>query len=406
MSAVPAPNPSEIESSSTESSASFLTSREQVLGQTYASLQELQERALSAGLNCDVLGPKQNSDEILRGKSVHSLIATDFLYSCIERLCSDVAISPNAIRALVLMEMLLVDFPDSLGEFEPLRVYETQLNFFEGLRDALFNGVLPNNLFPSQGVSVQNDVLLNWQTFLLSECIQFNKDFIKTGLIPGDIANILAEMNTAYFNFIAIAHSRDGLPSEMPAYFLKYAKDRKDKQRKKQKPTWVNSNSELWPMFFGESISWLATTLLVVNKDMKDLSEVLPIVRAYSTVGILNVLLDDIVDEQEDLRNGDPNLWKEISEGRFGNFKKGLISELKTRYQISSNESHTIFLTALIKQVQMDFSKEMDFPLVKAQRTIVPRMLNLYARKLKEEVDDSDISKIHKLEVLREATQN
>jgi hypothetical protein len=406
MSPAPAPNPNEIEPSSGENSVSLLTSREQVISQAYVSLHELQARATDAGLNCDVLGLKQNSDAILMGKSVHSVIAAEFLYSCLEMLNSNAALSPNSVRALVLMEMLLVDFPDSLGEFGPLRVYETQLNFFEGLRDALFNGVLPNGLFPQQGVSAQNEVLSNWQKFLLSECIQFHEDFIKKGIIPDDVAKILAEMNTAYFNFIAVAHSRSGIPAEMPPYFLRYAADLKENNRRKQKPSWVESNSELWPMFFGESISWLAVTLLAVNGDIKAVSDVLPIIRAYCSVGILNVLLDDIVDEQEDTKDGDPNLWREITAGRFGNSKEGLISKLKSIYKISSNDSHAIFLIALIKQVRLDFTKEMDFPLVDVQRTILPRMLNLYAMKLNTEVDDSDSSKLHKLEVLEEAMQN
>jgi hypothetical protein len=363
---------------------------QQALEYTSVLLQKMKTRAADAGLNCDLLGASQNSDVIFDSKSVHSLAAVGFLSECLKATDPNSKISKEAVGALVGLEMLSVDIVDSLGELDPLRNQQTQLNLFEGIREALFQGKLPDNVLPILELEDHNVMLGKWKGFLLTECQKFNADYIQTGVIPQEIVTILEEMNTAYFNFIAIAHAKPGDTPISRQYFLDY-QTTGDLQSKKQRPEWLDSSSELWPLFFGESISWLAVTLLSANKNIISVEQVYKLIGGYRTTGILNVILDDLVDVEEDRLKGDPNLWQEISDGKYGigneelisndNDNRLLIAKLKKIYECPYTEPHKIFLFALIREAQKNFLDVADIPIVMAQSGIIQGMLQLYRQK-------------------------
>ncbi len=339
---------------------------------------ELKSKALAS----NALGDEQNILNLVQLKKLHTVAALIYFQSVLEKYKKGKKLKRETIEAIAILEFTQVDFADTLSEIEMLRNMDDQLYIFEAMKSNILYGD-QQSIFPNKNYSqLESQILNGW-----------NDLYKKLGIRFRDLINIKKPMDTKtlevvdkrlteYYTFIALDHVRDESEKQSLKIKLRETTFQYDNTSWKSVPGWVKSH-ELWFQFLGDSISFLVP--LFVYMELNELSnyEVLShLIMAFRGVGILNVLLDDMLDYEQDKDRNDTNLFSEVFDGKFNN-------DLNTFTR--GEEAVCTLFKKIINTIIDDFKS---FDEIEKFDSILEYVLNFYILLLLEQNLSGDIQKL------------
>lgn len=313
-------------------------------------------------LESNAIGAEQNITNLIEKKLIHSIATIGFLEDIYAGMGKE--ISDDTILAITLFELTQVDFADTIAEVEIFRNYESQIYFFESLKNIAIDGDKVKTVFklpPERLLSDdQLELINNWDKFLIELCSKFY-ELMKKYPKWNNVKKLVVRRLEEYYWGIARDHVRkESELMRLNELILSNTYNKKLGASWKSVPSWVSK--DIWLNFFlGDSISFLIPIELVIDfEDFITKDSLVYYFISFRGVAALNVLLDDIIDKAEDQERFD----KDISQRKVNVeiFLKNIINLIYVDFEKYKNK----------------FSSERSSELFMLHSKIVKRMIILY----------------------------
>lgn len=316
------------------------------------------------------LNNKPNSLYKSLNKKIIHVQAALYFFENLSKINLNDGISEDTILSTIILELTQVDFADSFGERNYLRSYNSQERLYSGLKNNLLY-MKSEGLFDYRNIpETDHKELKIFESFMydLNSFFQGLTHRKKNWLILRQSLDIRI---TQYYKFIMYAHLKDTQSKNKLIEWF-------NRNQSKVNPYYalsISSSNDLWLNCYGDSISFL--TINYIFHEYHNIDDLATLINntlcAFLGVGILNVLMDSIVDVVEDERNNDPNLFSNIKKnGLYGVFSKDL-----------NSNNITDLYCILISIIRDEFNKTMpstkDTQIFQSLSTIVYDMTKFYA---------------------------
>ena len=306
---------------------------------------------------------------VIEKKLNHTLAALEFFQLLLEN-----QLTLDCIYSILIFEITQVDFADNLGETKIFKDYKLQIKLFENLKDAIVNEKY-NYLLNLGNIPLDyRNHIISWENYLFYLIKIFNK-IIQKYPLWNKLKPLVERRLIEYYHSIALDHMHNKPEEKIIKSYLIKKTYKRHLRIWKNTPKWVK-HTDLWFNFLGDSISFLSPIFFSIELPKRvDYNFTLMMFKSYRAVGVLNVFLDDLLDIDEDKKEGGINLIDQLLKNKYN-------QDFDLDPKTTNDEKLIIVLNKIINTIKSDiyyFSKKVNNKLLFIKlNLIIKSMLSFY----------------------------